>query len=66
MAIPMLLTIDMHIRSTRLLEVGFPNIKYDSKWRLRERCTGVDWCHESEIEEAIAARNNKYDNDKDS
>lgn len=65
MATPILLTIGMHIRPTRFLEVDLHNIKYDSEWRLCKGCTGVDCCDESEIEEAITAGNNKDDNDKD-
>lgn len=65
MATPILLTIGMHIRPTRLLKVGLPNIKYDLEWRLCKGCTGVDWYDESKIEEAITTGNNKDDNDKD-
>ena len=54
----------MHIGPTRLLEIGPPNAKYDLKKRLRERYTSADWGDDGEIEEAIAADDNK-DNDKE-
>ena len=64
-AIPILLTIGIHIGPTRLLEVGLPNAKYDLEGRLREGCIGADWGNDGEIEEAIAADDNEDDNEED-
>lgn len=55
----------MHIRPTRLLEVGPPNAEYDLKERLRKRCTGGDCGNNGKIEEAMAADNNKDDDKED-
>ena len=63
--IPILLTIGMHIRPTRFLEVGPPNAQYDVRGRLRKRCTDVDWGDDGEIKEAMAADNNKDDDEED-
>ena len=64
MATPTLLTIGMQIGPTRLLEVGPPNAKYDLEGRLREGCTSADWGNNGETEEAMAADNNKDDDEK--
>lgn len=64
MTTPILLTIDMHIGLTKLLEVGPPNAKYNLEERLREGYTGMDWGNKGEIEEAMATDNNK-DNDNE-
>lgn len=62
---PIFLTIGMHIRPTRLLEVISPNIKYDSEGRLYEGCTYANLGDKSEIK-AMVADNNEDDDDKDS
>lgn len=64
MVISILLTIDMHIGPTRLLEFGLLNAKYYLKKRLYKGYTGADWGDEGEIEEAIATDDNK-DNDEE-
>lgn len=56
----------MHIRLSKLLKVGLPNAKYDSKRRLGEGYTSVDWGNDSEIKEAMAVDNNKDDDEEDS
>lgn len=61
-----LLIISMHIEPTKLLEVGPSNTKYDLEERLCKRCTNTNWGDDSEIEKAIAADNNKNNNEKDS
>lgn len=57
-------TIVIYIEPTKLLEVGPPNTKYDSKKRFCEKYTGTDWGDDGEIEEIIIANNNKDDNKK--
>lgn len=42
MAIPILLTLSMHIRLTRLLQVNFSNAKYDLKKKLGKSYTDAD------------------------
>ena len=64
-ATPILLTIGMHIGSTRFLELGFPNAKYDLESKLREGCTDRDWGDNGEIEEAIAADNDENNDEED-
>lgn len=64
MATLIFLTIVIYIGLTKLLEVGPPNIKYDSKKRFCEKYTGTDWDDDSEIEEIIIADNNKDNNKK--
>ena len=59
------LTIGMHIRPTRLLEVGLLTAEYDSKGRLRERCTSANWGDDNEIEEVVVADDDKDDNEED-
>lgn len=54
----------MHIRPTRLLEVGLPNAKYDLEERLCKGYISVDWSNESEIKEIMAANNNKDNNEE--
>lgn len=51
----------MHIQPSRLLEDGLINTKYESKKKLRERCTGADCGDRFEIERAMAADNNNND-----
>ncbi len=65
-AYPIFLIINMHIWPTRLLEVDLFNTKYNLEGKLCEGCTGIDEGHESEIEEDMATRKNKEDDDKDS
>lgn len=64
-AIPILLTIGMHIGPTKLLEVGPPKAKYNSERRLRKGCIGVDWGDQGEIAVVMAAGDDKDDDDKD-
>lgn len=63
-AIPIFLTIGIYIESTRLLEVGFSNVKYYLKKRFYEEYTSADYGDEGEIIEAIAANDNKDNNEK--
>lgn len=65
-ATPILLTIDMYIEPTRLLEVGSPNAKYNSEGRLRKRYTSVNCSDKGEIAVTMIADDNKDDDDKDS
>lgn len=65
MAIPILLTISMHIKLIRFLEVGYFNAKYNLKKRLYEECTGTNWVDDGEIKETMAMDNNKDDDKKD-
>lgn len=55
----------MHIKSTRLLEVGPLNTKYDLEEKLCERYTNIDQSDDGEIKKAIAADNNKNNHKKD-
>lgn len=55
----------MYIEPTRLLKVDSPNVKYDLEEKFYEGCTGADWGNDSEIEKAMAADNNKDNNEKD-
>lgn len=59
------LTINIHIEPTRLLEIGLPNAEYDLKERICEGYTNNDLGYDGQIEEAIAADNNKNDNKED-
>lgn len=56
----------MHIAPTRLLEVDSSNAKYDLEERLRKGFIGADWGYDSKIEYALAANNDKDDNEEDS
>lgn len=62
--IPIFLTISIHIEPTRFLKVGFLNIKYNSKKKLYERYTSVNWHDKYEIEKVIAVNNNKNNDEK--
>lgn len=55
----------MHIELTKSLKIGPPNAKYDLEGKFRESCTSMNLGNEGKIEEAMAAGNNKDDNDKD-
>ena len=61
---PILLTIEMHIGPTRLLEVGPPNAEYDSEETLCKACTCANWGDYGEIEEAMAADDDKDDDEE--
>ena len=63
-AIPIFLIIGIHIGLTRLLKVGPPNAEYNSEKRFWERCTSANWDDDGEIEEPMAANNNKKDDKK--
>lgn len=65
-ATPIFLTIGMHIRPTKLLEVSPPNVQYNLEQKLRKECTSADWYDYSEIEKAMAEDNNKDDDKKNS
>lgn len=65
MATLIFLTISIHIGPTRLLEVVFPNIKYDLEEKLHEGCTSTDWGNDDKIKEVMAANNNEDNNEKD-
>lgn len=65
MATPIFLTINLHIRLTKLLEVGSLNTKYDLEEKLCEKCTDADLGDDSEIEMAMAVDNDKDDNEED-
>lgn len=56
----------MHIRPTRVLKVGPSNAKYNLEGKVREEYSGADWGDNSEIEEAMAANDNKDDDQEDS
>ena len=64
-AIPIFLTIGMHIGPIKLLKVDLPNAKYNLEEKLRERCIGINWVDDGEIEEAMVVYNNKDNNEKD-
>lgn len=66
MATPIFLTIGMYIGLTKLLKVGPFNAEYDFEEKFCEGCTGVDWGNDDEIKEAMAADNNKNDDEKES
>lgn len=53
----------MQIESTKLLEVGSLNAKYDLGGKLCKGYTSANWGDDGEIKEAIAADNNKDDDD---
>lgn len=55
----------MHISSTRFLEVGPLNAKYNSEERLYKGCTNANWVKKSEIKKAMVANDNKDDNKED-
>lgn len=65
MVTPILLTIGMYIRSTKLLEVGLLNAEYDLEEKLCEWCTDTNCDDDGEIEEAMAVDNNKNNNKDD-
>ena len=65
MAILIVLTIEMYIKPTRLLKIDHLKTKYNSKKRLYERCTGVNWSDDGKTIEAIAIDNNKDDDKND-
>lgn len=65
MAISIFLIIGIHIGSTRFLEVGSLNAKYDSKRKLCEGYISIDWGDNGKIKEAIAVNNNKDNDEKD-
>ena len=65
-AIPIFLTIRMHIGPTRLLEVSPSNAEYDLEGKLNKRCTGANWGDDGEIKEAMAADDDKDDNEENS
>lgn len=66
MATSIFLIIGLHIGPTRLLEVGPPNVKYDSKERFYEEYTSANWGDKSEIEEVMTANNNEDNDEEDS
>lgn len=65
MTTPILLTIGMHIRPNRLLEVGLHNTKYNLEKTLRKRYIKANQGNNGKIEKAMAANNNKNDDEKD-
>lgn len=60
-----LLTIGMHIRLNRPLKVGHYNIKYNLKETLCEKYIKANQDNNSKIEKAMAANDNKNDDEKD-
>lgn len=54
----------MYIGLTRLLVIGFFNAKYDSKRRLSKGYTSANWDNVSKIKKAVAADNNKDDDEE--
>ena len=64
-AIPIFLTIRMHIGLTRLLKVGRPNVEYDLERKLHKRCINIDWGDNGKIKEAMAADDDKDNNEGD-
>lgn len=64
MAIPILLTIGMHIELIKLWKVGLLKAEYDSEAKLYEKCSNANWSNNGEIEGVIAAKNIK-DNDEE-
>lgn len=56
-ATSILVTIDMYIWLSYLLEVGPLNAKYDLERKLHERCSSANWGHDDNIERALATDN---------
>ena len=63
-ATPIISTIGIYIKPTRLLELGPPNTEYNLEKRLCKGCTSVNWGNKDEIKEAMAAKNKKNNDEK--
>lgn len=63
---PIFLVICMHIESTRLLENGAFNLKFNKNRRLHIGFTSLDWNDSIKIEETIIMDKNDKDKVKDS
>lgn len=64
LAILILLTIYMHIEPTRLLEVGYFNVKYNSKKNFI-KSIHANWGDDNKIKKDIAPNNNENNNKED-
>lgn len=64
MAILIFLIIGMHIWAMRFLKVGLFNAQYDLEKKLYKEYINANWDNNSEIEEVIAADNNKDNNEE--
>lgn len=65
LAIPIFLTLGMHIRPTKILKVGPLNARYELERRHYEGCINAKWGNKDEIERVMAADDNNNDNKED-